>query len=369
MDSLSRHVLVIALGLVLVLAGCDSSGSQERKSRLGFTLDNCTISLDRLVDGTGGQGRDAIPSLTDPSLVDPGTEHTAYLAGDDRVLGLLIDGKPLAVPQNILWFHEIINFDDWGGRTFAVSYCPLTGSSLAFDRGAVDGAEFGVSGLLINNNLIMYDRGEESLWPQMNRQANCGAAVGTRLPMIPVVEMTWTGWKTLHPDTKVVSSQTGYARDYRAGAFPYPDDYEDPENDRLLFDMPIDDRRPPKERVLGVPVGEDGGVAIPFGELDGDASARAVDVTVGGGEVVVFWDDEAQGAMAYRPMLEGEALSFSVRDGRIVDEQTGSTWRVDGRAVEGERAGARLEPVSRAYVSFWFAWAAFQPDTEIWNRG
>jgi hypothetical protein len=369
MDSPPRIVLSIALGLFLVLAGCDSTGSEESKSRFGFNLDNCTIALDQLVDGTGGRGRDAIPSLSNPDLAEPGTEHTAYLAGGDRVLGLLVDGKPLAVPQNILWFHEIVNFDDWGGTSLAVTYCPLTGSSLAFDRSAVGGSEFGVSGLLFNNNLIMYDRETESLWPQMNRQANCGSAVGATLPMIPVVEMTWDRWKTLHPDTKVVSSQTGYAQDYRAGAYPYPDDYEDPDNDRLLFSMSIDDRRPPKERILGVPVGEEGGVAIPFGELDGDASARAVDVTVGGEERVVFWDAEARGAMAYRPMLEGEALSFSVQNGRIVDEQTGSTWTVDGRAVEGESAGARLEPVSRAYVSFWFAWAAFQPEAEIWNRG
>jgi hypothetical protein len=360
---------LLLLGAFLVLAGCDTNEPQEDRTRFGFNLENCTIPLKRLVDGTGGRGRDAIPALTDPLLVGPGDEKALYLADDDRVIGLLIDGKPLAVPHNILWFHEIVNFDNWQGETFAVSYCPLTGSSLAFDRSAVDGAEFGVSGLLLNNNLVMYDRTEEeSLWPQMNRQANCGLAVGADLAMLPVVEMTWGRWKALHPDTKVVSSQTPYAQDYRARAYPYPDDYEDPENAQVLFDMSIDERRDPKERILGVPVGDGGGLAVPFGELDGEASARVANVTVGGEEVVVFWNAEAQGAMAYRPMVEGEALSFSVEGGRIVDDETGSTWRVDGRAVAGDNAGARLEPISRAYVSFWFAWAAFHPETEIWTR-
>lgn len=370
MNAPFRTSLLIVLGVVLALAGCDSNETREDRSRFGFNLENCTIPLERLVDGTGGRGRDAIPALTDPPLVAPENENTTYLSPDDRVIGLLIEGEPLAVPHNILWFHEIINFDGWKGETFAVTYCPLTGSSLAFDRSAVDGAEFGVSGLLLNNNLVMYDRTEEeSLWPQMNRQANCGPAVGESLPMIPVVEMTWSRWKTLHPKTKVVSSQTPYAQDYRAEAYPYPDNYEDPENSQVLFSMSIDDRRPPKERVLGVPVGSKGGLAIPFGELGGDASVRVADVTVGGEEVVVFWDEEAQGAMAYRPMLEGETLSFLVESGQIVDEQTGSTWRVDGRAVAGDKAGSQLEPVSRAYVSFWFAWAAYQPETEIWNSG
>jgi len=358
-----RWLLYGILFVPLVMSGCDSTPSGSGISTQ-FNLSNCTIPTKHIARGCNGA--DCIPALSNPDLTTPGTESAQYLADSSRVIGLLFGDQALAIPHNILWFHEIVNFDDWAGRSFAVTYCPLTGSSLAFDRSAVDGAELRVSGLLFNNNLVMYDRQEKtSLWPQMNRAANCGADVGAELSMLPVVEMTWSQWKGLHPRTKVVSSRTGHVNRYTEANYPY-EDYERKDNDRLLYDMrEFDDRRPPKERVLGIPDREES-IVFPFGELADGASARALSVTVRGEEMIVFWDRSGRAAMAYRPAHEGDHLSFKVKNGRIVDEQTGSTWTVDGRAVEGEKEGAQLDPVNRAYVSFWFAWDAFQPDARLW---
>lgn len=372
--SRSTEVVFGLFAIIGLLTSCDTGPTGQSSS--GFNLDNCTISTEQLVDG--GVPRDGIPSLDgfapgDDRLVGKDASSASYLEDDNRVIGLLVGDRPLAVPHNILWHHEIVNVDGWAGRTFAVTYCPLTGTSLAFDRSVIDGAEFGVSGLLFNNNLTMYDRREnESLWPQMNREANCGAQVGTELEMLPVVEMTWGKWKDLHPDTKVISSSTGHSRDYTTSGYPYGDSdpassYEAPSNDRLLFDIPIDDRRPPKERVLGIPNGE-GGLAVPFGALDDGSEVRVVEVKVDGTDMVVFWDGEADGAMAYHPRtLSGQSLSFAVKNGGIVDTQDGRTWTLDGRAQNGS---ARLEPVETAYVAFWFAWSAdsFHPVTRIWEQ-
>lgn len=279
-----RWFWVFALLLPLALAGCDQGPGGDGGGDTAFSLDNCTIPTGRLASGC--EGPDCIPALSQPDLAGPGDEGASYLSDTSRVIGLLFGDQALAVPHNILWFHEIANFNR-AGRSFAVTYCPLTGSSLAFDRAAVDGAELRVSGLLFDNNLVMYDRREErSLWPQMNRRANCGARLGTALSMVPVVEMQWDRWRALHPDTRVVSSRTPYARDYREANYPYGD-YERRTNNRLLFDMPIDDRRPPKERVLGIPNGDGGGVAFPFGAL-GMRGARVVTVAVGGTEKTVF---------------------------------------------------------------------------------
>lgn len=364
MTSLQATYRVLVGFLVLgslLLTGCDSGSSfSGGDSQSGFDLESCTIPTDRLVDG--GVGRDGIPSLSEPPLVGAGSQQASYLADTSRVIGLLEGDTPLAVPNNILWWHEIANFDDVGGRDIAVTLCPLTGSSLAFDREAIDGATFGVSGLLFENNLTMFDRrNEQSLWPQMNRQANCGAATGTELSMVPVIEMRWGRWKELHPDTRVISSRTGFDRNYTPFGYPYGN-YDRINNDRLLFDSPIDERRPPKERVLGIPVGSNGGMALPFRALDDGSPARVVEVTVGGTLLTVFWDRKAQGAGAYET-----SASFSVEGGQIVDDETGSVWTVDGRAVEGPREGDRLEPVNQAFVAFWFAWAIFQPETALWE--
>lgn len=361
----------LLLFISLLFVSCDAGGGNDAPDS-DFDLNNCTIQTDVLADG--GIPRDGIPSLDDVTpgddrLTKPGTETSEYLADSDRVIGLLFGDTPMAVPENTMWYHEIVNFDAWDGRTFAVTHCPLTGTSLAFNRDAVDGAELGVSGLLFNNNLVMFDRRDnESLWPQMLREAACGSAVGTELDMLPVMEMTWGKWKELHPNTSVISSQTGFGRDYTEDGYPYGN-YDIKFNDRLLFDgTGIDDRRPPKERVLAIPNGKDGGIAFPFGELENDAPARVIETTVGGTEVVVFWRTDAQGAMAYRPTLNGRSLSFSVsEEGRFIDDQ-GDTWTLDGRRTDGS---ARLEPINTAYVSFWFAWAAdtFHPKTSIWTSG
>ncbi len=316
----------------------------------------------------GGPGKDGIPALTDPVLASVGEPGTDYLRDEERVIGLVATEGPVAVPLQILWWHEIVNLEV-DGRDLAVTHCPLTGSSLAFDREPLGGVEFGVSGLLYQTNLIMYDRSSgESLWPQMSRGARCGPRVGFDLAMAPSVEMTWGGWRDLYPDTRVISSATGHERDYRI--YPYGA-YGAIDNPRLLFPLtaPIDERRPAKERVLGVP-GSEGGVAYPFGELESTGPVAAIhheaDAGTYGGRVL-FWDGAREAAAVYQRQLDDDYLSFGTSGGSIVDLETGSEWRIDGVAISGPLAGRALEPVAAAYVAYWFAWAAFEPNTVIWQ--
>ncbi|MFB6248966.1 MAG: DUF3179 domain-containing protein [Salinibacter sp.] len=359
---------VVALALAVALAGCDgvssgsSSGGADGPGDGSFDTSNCTIPTDRIVSGC--DGADCIPSIDGITPGDDRLRTVGEAEGLDdgnRIIGLVLDGQALAVPHNVLWSHEIVNVDNWGGRRFAVTYCPLTGSSLAFDRSVIDGAEFGVSGLLFDNNLVMYDRRDrQSLWPQMSRRATCGANVGTELSMVPLVEMTWGRWRELHPDTKVVSDGGDFNRSYPYG------NYESPNTDPLV-DMPddvLDTRRPLKERVLGIPDGADGGIALPFGELKERGDVGVVTLAAGGTQATVFWNRAAQAARAFET-----SRSFSVRNGKIVDDETGSAWSVEGRAIEGPLAddGATLDSIDTAYVAFWFAWAAFQPNTVIWT--
>lgn len=354
--------LMVVGGLLLLLSGCDSeSDGPAPGTPPGPAGASCAIPTSNFADG--GVGKDGIPALTDPAFVDAGAAD--YLADTDRVIGLEVEGQAYAVPHNILWWHEIANLN-FDRVQLAVTYCPLTGSSLAFDRAVIDGAEFGVSGLLFNNNLTMYDRtDQESLWPQMNREAGCGPRTGARLTMYPVTETTWAGWQMLHPGTKVVSSATGFNRTYTASGYPYGD-YEERENDRVLFNVVIDERRPPKERVLGVPDAE-GGTAYPFGALDDGTPVTVINDDVGREPVVVLWSAAARGAMAYRAVVGGQTVTFEDRGGTIVDTATESAWTVTGTAIRGPLQGTRLEPVEQAYVAFWFAWALFQPETQVWE--
>ena len=373
---------VIACVTALLLPGC---GEGTSPIDLGGPVDlegpepnpvGCDLNLDFLIPAGA---IDAIPSIDSPNLISAKEEIPAYLDSDTRVIGLRVDGAAYAIPHNVLWAHEIVNLEA-GGRHLAITYCPLTGSSLAFDRGPADNATFGVAGLLFQNNLVLFDRNDpSSRWPQMIGEARCGPRLGTALPQWPVVEMRWDAWVKLHPATFVLSEDQGYPFPYRQTNYPYGS-YEQYSFESFWIPsaMPeLDLRRPTKERVLGVPGsrsdGLDGirdhGIAFPFDSLtDLEGSFQALDFRYELEDAVVLWSDYARGGMAFRPWTEaGQAVSLIATDTAFEDTETGSVWTVDGRAVSGPLVGETLVPIQRTYVAFWGAWSAFHPQTRLWG--
>jgi len=318
--------------------------------------DGSTVALCDLAESLTAQGAfpDAIPALTEPALVD-----------SDRVLGLVRNGEARAYPHNILWSHEVVN-DRFGDDWVTVSFCPLTGSGLAVDA-TVNGrrVEFAVSGLLFANNLVMFDRLTEDLWgPQLAVTGKCQRFASVTPTYLPVREMSWGEWKELYPNTKVLSDDTGYQRNYRF--YPYGN-YDQVGNSELLYPMQPDDSRPLKERVLGVRTGPSGGRGYPFGELAELGPLVVVNDVVNGERVAIFYS-EANGetAIAYRPVVEGQALTFDAVGDGWRDRETGSIWNLGGASVSGPLATERLEPLENGYVVFWFAWKHFQPDASVW---
>ncbi len=334
----------------------------------------CPFSTEALFGG--GPGRDGIPALVNPPLVPLDHPDAAYVeayvrkaasdpgAVEARVVGLHIDAQPIAIPHNILWWHEIVNAD-LGRRRVAITYCPLTGSALVFDATAIGTRRFGVSGLIFQNNLVMFDVETESLWPQLCRTGVAGPREGTALVQVPAIEMRWDAWKARHPNSLIVSERTGFDRDYTAYPYRY---YETSRH--LLFPLAgdADERRPLKERVFGLPDG-DGGWAFPFDELAALSPTVALTAHRAGQDIVVLWDAAARAAAAYRPeTTDGQRVSLRGAGSGYLDDDTGTRWDVEGRALEGPLAGARLVPVPDGFVAFWFAWAAFHPQTRIFLR-
>jgi len=359
MPSLRNVALVIPVLLVAVtMVGCDGTSANDA-SEEGR---NCSIDTDHL---RGGTERGAIEAISDPAVVGPEDERVSDLRDEDRVIALLIDGRPLAVPRKLLNQHEIVNLE-WADRSLAVTYCPLTGSSLAFDREKIDGAAFDVSGLLFHDNLVMVDaRNGESLWPQMSRRATCGPNTGTSLDMVPVLDLQWGHWRSLHPNTRVLpvrveSTESNSSTRSRELAQSSPLETSD-----------ADKQSEPSGPVLGLPgfsqAGGGGveksstnGIAFSFRDLSTDAGARVIEVS---SSRVLFWKEEARAAMVYE-----SAEDFSVENGEIVDAETGSVWAIDGRAVDGVREGEQLEPVASAYVALGSAWFDFHPDSAVWEE-
>lgn len=353
----------LMLTAAALAAGCSDDGTSFQNPQ------QLSCDLDMRFLASGGVGIDAIPALTNPGTVAIDDPSVAFLREDNRVIGIVLHGEPIAIPHNVLWWHEIVNLDA-GGTRVAVTYCPLTGTSMGFDRAKADGAELGVSGLLFQSNLVMYDRNRPDIshWPQIMGESRCGPRTGTILDAVAVLETTWAGWKSLYPNTRVIfGDPQGGNQNYRV--FPYGN-YEDLNNPNYFQPFPeLDSRRPPKERVLGIP-GRNGDLAtaFPFNDLDEEGSLTVRHRTHGGEDIVVLWDGVRRGAMAYRARLNGAPVTLAP-DGihGFRDAETGSLWLLNGRAVEGPMAaqGAALEPVPDAIVAFWGAWAAFHPESRV----
>ncbi|WP_419162539.1 DUF3179 domain-containing (seleno)protein [Candidatus Palauibacter sp.] len=334
-------------------------------------LANCSIPLESFTDA--GTERSSIPALTNPEvatrLIAP---LVGYVTFNDLIIGIEFNGQPLAIPLKLLWYHEVLNFSVPGER-ITVTYSPLTGSVGVFNPAPSGASNFRVSSYVLDNSLVMED-GSGTLYPQQTRAATCGPRDGIRLTRVPYELMAYGGWLQIFEDTWIATRVTGH--DFLYTLYPYGD-YRNPGNAALFYptSAPIDRRRLPKERVVGVPSGT-GGIAFALDDLRevaaNDQSGEqnvfvwAASAHAGGEPVVAFWNSRAQSARIYRARASGRTLTFEVVNGRRQDVETGSVWNFAGEAVAGPLDGEKLQPHPEAYHAFWFAWAAFQPDTDVW---
>lgn len=301
-------------GTALLLVGSLAIAAPVKN---GFDLANALVPPDAIEQG--GPPKDGIPALDRPAFVGAGAAH--FLGAKDWMLGIVRNGVAKAYPIAILNWHEVVN-DDFAGEPIVVTFCPLCGSGVAFqarEQGRL--LVFGVSGLLYNSDVLLYDRQSGSLWSQLMEQAISGAMKGVRLTSVPMTQTTWADWKKRHPGTLVLSPNTGYARDYQRD--PYAGYAQ---SEQLMFDVrahSLNYHYHLKERVIGVKLGGQY-KAYPFIEL-GRTNGVVHDI-VGGKPIEVHFDAGNQSVVVFDP------------------------------------AGHEIPSV----IAYWFAWFAFHPDTGVY---
>lgn len=319
---------------------------------------------------SGGPPPDGIPPIDEPTFL--ATSAVDFVADNEPVLALEIDGDARAYPIQVMIWHEIVN-DTVGGVPVSVTYCPLCNTAVAVDRRVDERVlSFGTSGSLYQSALVMYDRQTESLWSHFTGQAIVGFLTAAKLISYPVATVAWSDWRDAHPDGLVLSRDTGHDRDY--GRNPYPG-YDDIDNPPFLFDGEVDDRLAAKTRVVGFgldstptairldPLLNTGVIAV---DLDGTpVVAWALPGTTSALDAAELTRGRDVGATGvFRSTHEGQPLTFTRSTGGFVDTQTGSRWDIFGTAVDGPLRGARLEAIEHV-DTFWFAWAAFAPSTIV----
>ncbi len=311
---------------------------------------------------SGGPPKDGIPPIDRPKYVSA-AESDKFLKSNDIVFGLAYRGVVKAHPQKVLVWHEIVN-DQVKGEKIAVTYCPLTGSVVAFRGRSREGEmlTFGTSGKLVNSNLLMYDRQTDSQWPQILGIAIDGKNKGIVLDEVPLVWTHWSRWRHRYPDTLVLSSDTGYFRSYGRdpyGSYEKPGTYYD-SGAPLFPAMAKDDRFNSKEVVVGIKVnGKQMEIHKQLLRVK-----KLINTYLGGVPLVAFYDSDVDFVRVFIRQINGKAAGFGLEKGRIVDELSGSVWTAAGRSVEGKMSGSQLKQRT-AYDVMWFAWYAFFPETQL----
>jgi hypothetical protein len=307
--------------LLLLLVGRAITAAESRTFETDILADTFGFGPEtkRAVDladlHQGCPARDCIPSIDDPVFV--AADAASFLRDDDIVLAIEHGGETRAYPARILNFHEIVN-DTIGGDPVAITFCPLCGSGLAFRR-VIDGeaTELGVSGMLYNSDLVFYDRKTETLWDQVEGKGIVGTMTGTTLHTLPLTMTRWERWRTSHPQTRVLSTDTGFDEDYSVD--PYA---KYAHSTRIVFPVAgTDERLHPKSVVFG---------------------AFIDDRYVAYSEQLL----EAEGEFEYR---------FGNRELVVKLHADGSV------SIRDRQSGESFTPTRL----FWFAWFAFHPDTEI----
>ncbi len=303
--------------LFVVLTWIMLAGTARGQTLNGFDLSTASIPPS-LIRG-GGPPRDGIPAIDKP--VFQSASSADWLDPEDRVIGIVLNGIARAYPIAILNWHEVAN-DVIAGQRIVVTFCPLCGTGMVFESNVEGQAlTFGVSGLLYESDVLLYDRQTESLWSQILSKGVSGEMRGKPLHALPVTHTSWRAWRQSHPESEVLSRDTGSSRNY--GQDPYIGYADSP---RTMF--PVVNQAPgpwhSKEWVLGFNIG-DQYKAYPFIELRANSSSQIQD-QLSGESFTVIWDEANQSASI-------------VRDGL-------------------------LQP---SITAFWFAWYAFHPETLIFT--
>ncbi len=308
---------------------------------------------------SGGPPRDGIPSIDTPIFVTGAqAEAKGWVSDGSLVDAIVTPNGAKAYPRSITAWHEIVN-DKIDSQSTSLTFCPLTGSAIAYRGKAPDQTPltFGTTGLLYNSNLVMYDRQTNSMYPQIMGLGISGPNKGVDLETVPVTTTTWKDWKAQQPDSLILSRNTGYVRDYNT--YPYGN-YDS--NDSIYFPVGHQSTEfTPKTLVVGIRVGREA-AAIVKNQL---RTKPVVSFGLAGQHLIALYDPATDYVRVFSPNVNGTDHTFTTNsNAQPIDTETGSHWNPNGEAKDGPLAGTRLQQKGSFQV-MWFGWYAFHPSTAL----
>jgi hypothetical protein len=352
-----RYFFIAIIPMVLIACSSGDMGTSDDAGEIeneGNNPDDIwLIPFNDLRDG--GPGKDGIPSIDNPIFADA---SSVFLSDNELIVGIKQGDVVKAYPHYILDWHEIVN-DEVNGINTTINYCPLTGTAFAWK--STTGSTFttfGVSGLLYNSNMILYDRETDSNWSQIQQRCVNGELIGSVPETVMVIETDWKTWKASFPNSQVLTTQTGFVKPY--GTYPYgPYKTND---DLFLFEPePLNPALPNKQRVFALMTNNQSRV-YKFSNFNGGKVVREnifnKDYLVVGDEniIVAFETNTSTNNLTFTYDFDNSETFFK--------DNEGNKWNMFGEAIDGPREGQTLIPAN-GVTSMWFAMAAFFPNPSI----
>ena len=302
------YSLVLSITVLFLVSSCTAKVDSSKGSKEPL------VPVEEIV--SGGPPKDGIPSIDNPKFI--GVAQAGFLDDASRGMLVKVDNDIRFYPFSILVWHEIVN-DFVGGKSLAITFCPLCATGIVFERemgGTV--YDFGTSGKLYQSNLVMYDRQTDSYWSQILGKAIVGRLTGKELTIYPSSLLTFKEAKEKYPNLKVLSTDTGFERNYQRD--PYGDYYT---SESVIFEVENeDDRLHPKQLIYAISIG-------------GKFKAYHYDDLVAEGMI----DDT----------FNGHKLEISIEDGEVKVQDKTANKRIVG------------------FNSFWFAFITQNPDAQLWQ--
>ena len=364
-------VFLLAVTSLIMAASCSDSGSTFTSTPAPGGGGNASVEWlipeDEVLDG--GPGKDGIPSIDNPLFVTANNDEGKldWLDNNDLILGIKIGEEIRGYPHPVLDWHEIINDDFDEMTSVAITYCPLTGTGIGWNRIIEDKkTTFGVSGLLYNSNLMPYDRETDSYWSQMRLDCVHGERIEAAADLYQLVEIPWRLWKEWFPDAKVMAGDVFSNRPY--DRYPYGN-YRSQSGTLFPVDRSDDDRLHDKERVLGI-INNDVALVFPFTSFK-EQEVNVVIDEVDGEPIVIFGSGKLNFLTAYYTKLEdgtkvNDFLPVQNQNEVVAQDNNGNQWNIFGEAVAGPLKGQRLVPTN-AFIGYWFTWPSFYQNTKIYG--
>ncbi len=355
-------LIVLIIGTSLVLISCGSDGPSDFVPPIDNFGETCEVmetgwTIPTLTVVDGGVGKDGIPSIDNPRFV--AVDDVTGLAEDELVVVVKVGDVIKAYPQRILDQHEIVN-DMFGSTPVALTFCPQTGTALAFDRRINDElTTLGVSGLLYNSNLVMYDRSSDTRWAQMTTQAVNGELACDKLEFLQTLELSWGGVKDLFPQALVLSGDTGFDRNYTSP----PLSKQTSLNSLPTFPYtPKDERFANYKRVHAIID------TVKVQIYTFDQFSEMLELTIDDANVLIS-HPEYRLIVSYKTKAKVLQLATDPQSANVImQDSEGNGYNLFGEVIAGERVGERLEPTF-SYMGYWFSLASMFPNPVVFENG